>query len=148
MPTGGRLAAGILMMLAMVGAMVTYLDDAGFEPVGWQQPLIAAAVIGFWAGWSQLGQSLGREFMHSGLFGVGAGLTALIFFALVYGLRSAYITHAGVQFSAAIDVVAHILTVGVKVIETTIASPRTVAALVVGSVIAGIISEYCNRIWR
>lgn len=148
MPTGGRLAAGILMMLAMLGAMVTYLDDAGYTPDQFQQPVIAAAVIGFWAGWSQLGPNLGREFFHAGVFGIGAGLTALVFFALLYGFRSAYITHVGVQFSAAIDVVGHIIKVGVKVIQTTVASPRTVAAFVVGCLIAGIISEYCNRIWR
>ncbi len=148
MPTGGRLVAGILMMLAMLGGMVTYLDDAGFEPSGWQQPLVAAAFIGFWAGWSQLGPYLGREFFHSGLFAIGAGTTALIFFALIYGIRSAYITHTGVQFDSAVDVIAHILKISITAVQSTLSSPRTVAALLVGCLISGIISEYFNRIWR
>ncbi|MEM7545753.1 MAG: TrgA family protein [Pseudomonadota bacterium] len=148
MPTGGKLAAGILMMFAMAGGMITYLDDAGFEQTGWAQPIIAAGLVGFWAGWSQLGTNLGREFLHSGVFAIGSGMVALVFFALIYGLRSAYITHSGVQFAAAIDVIAHILDVGITVIQTTVASKRTLAALVIGCLISGIVSEYCHRIWK
>ena len=146
--TGGRLAATFTMMLAMVGAMVTYLEDAAFFEPDWVMPIIAAAVIGAMAGWSQLGRNLGRDLFQSGLFGVGAALVALVFFALVYGFRSAWITHVSVGFDAAIQVVAHILDTGIKVIQWAIASRRTMAALIIGSLCSGIISEYCNRIWK
>ena len=148
MLTGGRLAAAILMMLAMIGAMVTYLDDARFFREDWPAPIVAAALIGFAAGWSQLGGSLGRDFLASGMFGIGAAVVAIVFFALIYGIRSAWITHFGVQFDAPIDVVAHIITTGLTVLESAIASRRTLAALILGSMTAGIIAEYFNRIWR
>lgn len=148
MPTGGKLAAGLLMMFAMVGGMITYLDDAGYQPELWVQPILAAGFVGFWAGWSQLGPKLGREFIQAGLFGIGAGMIALVFFAMLYGFRSAYITHTGVQFQTAIDVVAHIMDVGMTVIQSTLTSTRTVAALVMGCLCTGIISEYFHRIWK
>ena len=128
--------------------MITFLDDAGFAQPDWPPAIIAAAVIGIMAGWSQLGRNLGRDFMSAGLFGVGAAFVALLFFALVYGFRSAWITHVGVGFDAAIDVIGHILDTGVKVVQSFIASPRTMMALIVGSVIAGVLSEFCNRIWK
>lgn len=146
--TGGKLASGALMSLSMVGAMITYLIDANFEQQDWVMPILTAIVIGWMAGWSQLGKNLGRDYLSSGLFGIGAAVVGLVFFALVYGIRSAYITHLGVQFAEAVDVVGHIVTTGVKVIETTFASTRTLAAIVVGSVSAGIIAEFLNRIWR
>lgn len=136
------------MMLAMIGAMVTYLDDARFFTPDWPKPILAAAVIGIMAGWSQLGRNLGRDFFQSGLFGVGAACVGLLFFALVYGFRSAYITHVGVQFDAAIDVVEHIIDTAVKVLFSFAHSKRTIMALFVGSLIAGIISEYFHRIWK
>ncbi|MEM7524653.1 MAG: TrgA family protein [Pseudomonadota bacterium] len=146
--TGGRLAAGFFMGLAMLGAMVTYLDEAGFEKIEWPPALLAAAIIGFVTGWSQLGGALGRDFMESGAFGVGAAIIGLVFFAMLYGMRSAYITHTTVQFNQAIDVIAHILDVGIKVISAIIASKKTMAAFVVGALITGILSEYFHRIWR
>lgn len=146
--TGGRLAAAFFMMLAMIGTMITFLDDAGYEYTDWPPAIVAAAVIGIMAGWSQLGRNLGRDFMLSGMFGVGAGLIGLTFFALVFGFRSAWITHFGVGFTAAIDVVAHILDTGIKVIQTFFASSRTILALGMGSLCAGIIAEYFNRIWK
>lgn len=148
MLTGGRLAAALLMMLAMIGAMVTYLDDARFFREDWPTPIIAAAAIGFAAGWSQLGGNLGRDFLASGMFGIGAAIVAVVFFALLYGMRSAWITHFGVQFDAPIDVVSHIVSTGLRVVESAVASRRTLAALVFGSLISGIIAEYFNRVWR
>ena len=48
--TGGRLAASVLMMLAMMGTMVTFLNDAGYAQEDWGMPIFAAAVIGLMAG--------------------------------------------------------------------------------------------------
>lgn len=146
--TGGRLAAAFLMMLAMAGAMITFLDDAEIAHPDWPLPIVAAAVIGAMAGWSQLGRNLGGDFYASGMFGLGAACVGLVFFALVYGFRSAYITHVGVQFDAAIDVITHILETGINVLRAFAASPRTVAALALGAAISGVIAEYCNRIWK
>ncbi len=146
--TGGRLAAAFFMMLATAGAMITFLDDAGFAYPDWPLPILTAGVIGAMAGWSQLGRNLGNDFLASGLFGIGAACVGLIFFALVYGFRSAYITHLGVQFDAAIDVITHILKAGINVLLAFVASPRTIAALALGAAISGILAEYCNRIWK
>lgn len=146
--TGGRLVASVTMMLAMTGAMVTFLEDAGFFKPDWAMPILAAAIIGAMAGWTQLGRNLGRDFFQAGLFGVGAAMVALVFFALVYGFRSAWITHASVGFDAAIQVIQHILETGIRVVESALASSRTMAALIVGSLVSGIISEYCDRIWK
>ena len=41
--TGGRLAAAFWMMLASIGAMITFLDDAGFAQPDWPPAIIAAA---------------------------------------------------------------------------------------------------------
>ena len=146
--TGGRLAAAVLMMLSMIGAMITYLDEAGYAQPDWPGAILVAALVGVMAGWGQLGRNLGREYMLSGLFGLGAAVVGLIFFAMIYGFRSAWITHFGVGFDAAIDVITHILSTGITVGKAVLASPRTILALGLGSLTAGIIAEFCNRIWK
>lgn len=146
--TGGRLAAACLMMLSLIGAMITYLDEAGYAQPDWPNAIIAAAIIGLMAGWGQLGRNLGHDFMVSGLFGLGAGFVGLIFFAMIYGFRSAWITHFGVGFDAPIDVITHVLKTGITVGEAALASPRTLLALGLGSLTSGIIAEFCNRIWN
>lgn len=146
--TGGRLAAALLMMLATVGAMITYLDDARFFREDWPLPVVAAALIGLAVGWAQLGPSLGRDFPSSGLFGLGAAFVAVVGFAVAYALRSAWITHMGVQFQEPFDAVVHVVKAAFAVLESAVVSRRTLAALVVGSVSAGILAEFCARVWK
>ncbi|MEO0363680.1 MAG: hypothetical protein AAF322_21340, partial [Pseudomonadota bacterium] len=84
----------------------------------------------------------------AGLFGIGAALVGLLFFALLFGVRSAWITHSSVQFDAAIEVIGHIIDAGIRVIQRGVESQKTVAAFLIGALCTGIIAEFCHRIWR
>ena len=136
------------MALAGIGAAVTYLDDTGTAPHDWVTPLVAATIIGFWAGWSQLGRSLGGQYLNSAFFALGAAFTAVVFLAILYSLRSAWITHFGVRFDEPIDVLRHVVEVSISFCIQLLQSNRTIVALLFGAFTAGIIAEFFNRIWR
>lgn len=148
MLTGGRLAAGLLMSLATVGSMATYLDHAQYFGEDWPFPILVAAAIGFLAGWTQLGAGLGRDFLSSGMHGVGAGVVAVVFFALLFGIQVTYVTHLRQQFDDPMKLISFIISSGMRVFEALLTSRRTIATLLVGSLAAGIFSEVFNRIWR
>ncbi len=145
---GGRVAAAILLMLTMVGAMATYLDDAGFGRTEWPAPISVAALIGFVVGWRQLGPSLGRGFGPSGLYGLGAALVSLVIFAALYGARSAGADQMREPFADVADAIAYGARAGFSVFEAAFLSRRTLAALVVGAISSGILSEFVGRITR
>ena len=146
--TGGKLAAALLLAAAMIGAVITFMDQIETPGPDMVLPIFGAAFVGLYAGWSQLGRNLGGEFIQTGIFGVGAGAVSVVLFAFLYGLRSAYITHVGVQFPTALDAVLHLLDSGMNVVISAVLSTPTLVALLVGSFIAGILAEFFNRIWR
>lgn len=148
MPTGGKLAAATLMAVAMVGAVVTFMFQIETPGPDMVLPMIGAACVGFYAGWNQLGRHLGVEYLTAGLFGLGAGAAAVVFFAFLYGVRSAYITHTGVQFATALDAVFHMLDAGLNVVISAVLSTATLLALLIGSFVSGVLAEFFNRRWR
>lgn len=146
--TGGKLAAALLMAAAMVGSVVTFMDQIQAAEPDMVLPIFGAAFVGLYAGWTQLGRNLGGEFIQTGIFGVGAGAVAVVMFAFLYGLRSAYLTHVGVQFPTAVDAVTHLLDAGLNVVISAVLSTPTLISLLIGSFLAGMLAEFFNRIWR
>ncbi|MEM7268378.1 MAG: TrgA family protein [Pseudomonadota bacterium] len=146
--TGGKLAAALLLAAAMVMAVITFMDQIETPDPDRVLPILGAAFVGFYAGWTQLGRNLGGEFIQSAIFGVGAGAVAVVFFAFLYGVRSAYITHTGVQFPTAIDAVTHLLDAGLNVVISAVLSTPTLLALIIGSFVAGMLAEFFNRLWK
>lgn len=146
--TGGKLAAALLLAAAMVGAVVTFMDQIEAAEPDMVLPIFGAAFVGLYAGWTQLGRNLGGEFVQTGIFGVGAGAVAVVMFAFLYGLRSAYLTHVGVQFPTAVDAVTHLLDAGLNVVVSAVLSTPTLLSLLIGSFMAGLLAEFFNRIWR
>lgn len=148
MPTGGKLTAAIFMAVAMVGAVLTFLFQIEAETPDMVMPILGAGCVGFVCGWTQLGRNLGGDFVQSGVFGVGAAAVSVVYFAFLYGLRSAYFTHIGVQFPTALDAIFHLLDNALNVVASAILSTPTLLALIIGSFTAGICAEYFHRRWR
>ena len=146
--TGGKLAAAVLLAAAMVGSVVTVMEQIETAEPDMVLPIFGAAFVGLYAGWTQLGRNLGGEFIQTGIFGVGAGAVAVVMFAFLYGLRSAYLTHVGVQFPTAVDAVTHLLDAGLNVVISAVLSTPTLISLLIGSFVAGMLAEFFNRIWR
>ena len=146
--TGGKLAAALLLAAAMVGSVVTVMEQIETAEPDMVLPIFGAAFGGLYAGWTQLGRNLGGEFIQTGIFGVGAGAVAVVMFAFLYGLRSAYLTHVGVQFPTAVDAVTHLLDAGLNVVISAVLSTPTLISLLIGSFVAGMLAEFFNRIWR
>lgn len=146
--TGGKLAAAVLMSCVAVGAIMTFGYDIQSESPDLVTPVIAAALIGMYSGWQQLGRNLGGEYVQSGLFGVGASGVTVMFFAFFYGVRSAYLTHKGVQFDSGVSAVLHVVKAGWGIVLETIFSYPTLLELIIGGFIAGMIAELCDRAWN
>lgn len=146
--TGGKLMAALLLAAAIVGGVVTFMDQIETPDPDMVLPIFGAAFVGLYASWTQLGSNLGGEFVQTGIFGVGAGAIAVVMFAFLYGLRSAYLTHIGVQFPTAVDAVMHLMDAGLNVVISAVLSTPTLLTLIIGSFLAGVLAEFFNRIWR
>ena len=146
--TGGKLASACLLATACVVGVVVFMLQIETPGPDMPLPIVTAVFVGLYAGWTQLGRNLSGDFVQSGIFGVGAGAVALVFFAFLYGLRSAYITHFSVQFRTGVDAVIHVLDSGLTVVISAIVSYPTLLTLLIGSFLSGLLAEYFNRIWR
>ena len=146
--TGGKFAAALFLAAAMVGTVVTFMDQIETAEPDMVLPIFGAAFVGLYAGWGQLGRNLGGEFVQSGIFGVGADTVAVVMFAFLYGLRSAYLTHVNLQFPTAVEAVTHMLDADLNVVVSAVLSTPTLIALLIGSFVAGMLAEFFNRIWR
>lgn len=145
--TAGKLASGMLMAAAAVGAVVVYLRLSGVDQLDWPTPLMMCGLAGFVAGWRHLGSNLGNEFLQSAIFGIGAALIGLVYFAICYGVYSAYVTHVRLQFPTTEDALFHFIEAAVSVGRETL-QPDVLLALGIGSAAAGVLAEFFGRIWR
>lgn len=146
--TGGKLAAAILMACVAVGAIMAFGYHSQSETPDLVMPVIAAALIGLFGGWNQLGRNLGGEYVQSGLFGVGASAVTVVYFAFFYGIRSAYLTHKGVQFDSGTTAVLHVVKAGWGIVLEVTYSHPTLLVLMIGGFVAGLIAEACDRAWN
>lgn len=145
--TGGRLMAGLLIAAASAAGILTFGYDIGADTKDLVLPVLAALAVGFYAGWNQLGRNLGGEYVQSAVFGVGAGGVAVINFAALYGIRSAWKTHTTLQFDTGAEAVIHALDAALNVVISSVLSYPTLLCLMILSFIAGLLAEYFDRTW-
>jgi len=146
MLTAARLVAGILF-----GALCWYVTELmkplmpeGFNPrIGSE----VSAVVGFVTGWIVLGTRAGKGTIPAISFGFTAAIVAafwcLFFNCLLEMIRLAFTGRYKGPADAVIDVFQQMMRFGALLL-----TPNVLATLVIGGMVAGVITEMTNRRFR
>lgn len=145
---GGAIAAAIFMATAGGCAIWVHMATPEYSEPQKITPLMAGVLTGSYAGWFHLSRKLGRGYIPSGLFGVGAGLIAFLIFAVLTAVRTAYYFHQAIQFESARQALFFVLDATVNVFRAALSEHQAVLTLLALSFAAGVFSEALNRLWR
>ncbi|MEM1274575.1 MAG: TrgA family protein [Pseudomonadota bacterium] len=147
MLTAARLVAALLFagLGYVAGGFVTDTFPEGISH-DWFEPSIAA--LGLWQGWTVMGKSVGLGL--SAAIGNGIRTSAgVVFFGLIYyALREMFIRSSDLRYTdfgvAIIDALNLFMEYGAQFFSI---SPAW-STLLVGGMVAGLLTEGASRIWR
>lgn len=146
MPTAAKLFAA--MVLAGVGALAAWLvlvhasDNlrAGFLPV-------LAAVVGIVGGWRVIGRQAGRGYTGAAAMGL-QGVIYMVFWVLVLVSTAKMLTLAWSQrYKSPMEAVVDIFGQGIGYAQL-MNVPSVIMVLILGGMMAGLVSEWAGRRWR
>ncbi|MEM9320252.1 MAG: TrgA family protein [Pseudomonadota bacterium] len=147
MLTAARLVAAILFAITgyVAGGYITDTFPDGMRH-DWFEPSIAA--LGVWQGWTVMGKNVGRGFTAA----IGNGIrtsVGMIFFGLIYyAMRQMLIRSSDLWYNdfgvAVVDALNLFIEYGLDLANI----PMALAALLVGGVVGGILTEIASRLWR
>lgn len=150
MVTGGKAGAAAVFAAAALGAVYTFWyhnPPSQFESV--RPGYLGALAVGAWVGWTHLGSRLGKGFVNSVLVAVTATGFGLLYYLVLASIRATWLVYRYSSFQTMMELIEYI---NLKVVdgfyEYVYTQPPVIAALVVGAVIAGILSEWYSIIWK
>ena len=150
--TAARLVAALLF--AGIGwyaarQVTEGLPDTLF-PEGLQHDLFepSIAIIGLWQGWSVMGKLIKRGYSAAIGNGIRTSVQITLFGLVFYALREMFIRSSDLRYSdfgvAVMDALNLFIAYGGEFITVTPA----ILTLLVGGAIAGLVVEFCSKIWR
>jgi len=147
MVTGGKAGAAAVMSAAALGAVFVFWyhnPPTQFEST--RPGYLGAMAIGALVGWVHLGSRLGQGFFKSILVAVTAAAFGLLYYLVLSAIRATWLVYGYSSFETMMELFNYIVK---KVVDGfyDYMQPEVVIAMVLGSVIAGILSEWYNIIW-
>lgn len=150
--TAARLVAALLF--AGIGWYAARLVTDGLLdslfPEGLSHDLFepSIALIGLWQGWAVSGKLAKRGYSAAIGNGIRSGVQIAFFGLLFYALREMFIRSADLRYTdfgvAVIDALNLFIEYGAELLRV----PPAVGVLLIGGAVAGIVVEFCSRIWR
>jgi len=147
MPTAARLTAALsLAALAWyVSSLIPGLMPEGVN-FGWFNEV--NAVLGFITGWLVIGSRAGRGWSASISNGL-TGVAAMVFWCLFVQACNEMVRLAMKnRYDGPVEALSAIFEIGVEWGALMFSSTEVIVALVVGALIAGLLSEQVSRHWR
>ena len=147
MVTGGKAGAATVMSAAALGAVyVFWYHNPPTEFESTRPGYLGAMIIGAFVGWTHLGSRLGKGFFHSILVAVTAGAFGLLYFLALASLRGIILKYRYSSYQTMMELLNDIVARSVDGFFEYM-QIEVVVALLMGAVIAGILSEWYNIIW-
>lgn len=150
--TAARLVAAVLFAgIGWFGArLVTDGLTGSLFPAGVGHDLfeISIAVIGLWQGWAVMGKVVKRGYSAAFGNGIRTSVQIALFGLVFYALREMFIRSSDLRYSdfgvAVVDALNIFLEYGEEFISVT---PALIFLAAAGAC-AGLIVEFCSKIWR
>ncbi|MBO6853449.1 MAG: TrgA family protein [Marivivens sp.] len=143
MPTAGRLAGAITY-----GALALYLSEL-LRPVFEEEGLtltftLSNGVIGVLVGWIIAGSRAGRGYPAAIGYGITAGVALVFWFAFVWSFLEMIERSLDKRYKGALEAVTDIFNLGMEsVVEG--ATPVTIGTLVVGALMAALVTDFIGQ---
>lgn len=149
MPTGGKLVGAILFFL--VGFQAARFTLTETFPEGMHSNLIfplSIGAIGVWQGWMVSGSRAGQGMQQSIGNGMRCSVQIAFFGLLFYALRQMFIRSQNLRYDDPWEAVIATFDLFVEYFLQTTESPLIWGTLLVGGIIAGMLTEAAGRVWR
>lgn len=146
MPTAGRLVAGVLFALLawMASQLIVPQFPAGFDPGRFAE---VNAVIGFLCGWIVAGSRANTTWSGAVSYGLTATI-ALVFWGLfVHGFAVMIEKSLDKLYDGPVEALADVFGLMFENALLMAVQP-VVLTLVIGGIVAGIVTEMAARAWR
>lgn len=149
MPSGARLMSGVMMALAMMGAIwLAAFHDPTIGLHARNQALMLGAAAGLFFGWTMLGRRLGRGFPRAMGWSLSTMLvTGFWFFAILAARTTTLSAFAGQHRGRPVQAL-EALVEQFFIYAQYATDPRVVVAAAVGALVAGAMGEYARMIWN
>lgn len=145
--SGSRLVAAMLMAATSYAAMSQALAlHPPEDGVSIRSYFVGALLCGLIAGWKHMGRALGDGLGRAALGGVSAGISGLIYFLVIAGLRQTVRAYRFTQFDSPGKLFAYIIEQMVAVFWIAM-EPQVLITILIGAAAAGVASETARRLW-
>lgn len=146
MPTGSKLAGGILFFaVAYVAAMQAKLTFEEGTPATYFN--ITIAMIGLWQGWMVMGRRAGAGFSVAASNGMRTSVQIAFFGLLLFALRTMFLRSADLRYSAPGEAVTEAMELFLQYTLQSL-TINIWGVLLVGGLVAGILTEFAAKAWR
>jgi hypothetical protein len=149
MPTAGKLVAAILFFLVGYQAARFTLTETFPEAMHGNTIFpITIGLIGVWQGWMVSGTRAGQGLRLSVGNGMRCAAQIAFFGLLLYALRTMFQRAANLRYDAPWEAVIATFELFIEYFLQTLESPLIWGTLLVGGLIAGLLTEAAGRLWR
>lgn len=146
MPTGAKLAAALTF--AVVGWITTnyYVPNMpDVEVAGNVRE--GVALIGAIVGWRVMGTSVGRGYLEAAGSGIKTAVMVVFFALLLFSLYEMLMNSVKMRYDGAFDAIMDVFTTMARRSQALL-SVGVLASMIIGGIVAGLISENASRRWR
>lgn len=146
MPTGAKLAAALTF--AVVGWITTnyYVPNMpDVEVAGNVRE--GVALIGAIVGWRVMGPAVGKGYLEAAGSGIKTAVLVVFFALLLFSLYEMLMNSVKMRYDGAFDAITDVFTTMARRSQALF-SVGVLVSMIVGGIVAGIISENVGRRWR
>jgi hypothetical protein len=132
-------------VMAITGASAARAKSS-ISPMHSTPAWAAAAMAGMLAGWFHVHRSLGKGFVRAALAGINAGITALLYFAVLAAAYNTLRAYRYTKFDTATALLEHVV---LRIVDVCLVAlePQVCATILIGSAVAGTYAEQMRRAW-
>ncbi|PZQ99819.1 MAG: tellurium resistance protein [Cereibacter sphaeroides] len=146
MPTAAKLVATLAF------AALAYLAAEAFKPsmpdrTVWGPFNLICAGIGGLCGWTVMGGLVGKGYQAAMGYGLRTAVTMVFWIVIVFSIYEAVIRSTKMMYDGPMDTVLGMFELGLKYLKLG-ATPSVIGTLLLGGIVAGMLSEWANRQWR
>jgi len=149
MPTAGKLVAAILFFLVGYQAAVFTLTETFEDAMHGNRVFpLSIGLIGLWQGWMVSGSRAGQGVRVAIGNGMRCSVQIAFFGLLLYALRTMFQRSANLRYDAPWEAVIATFDLFVEYFLQTLESPLIWGTLLIGGIVAGLLTEAAGRLWR
>ncbi len=145
MPTGAKAVGAITFALLGFVTATLLLPHLPENDRGQGVAQISAG-LGVMVGWMVMGRSVGGDYKAAARAGIYTSVWLLLWGVLIFSLRLMLVRSFQKWYSSATEAATGVISIAIRYFQISM-TVEVVGALLIGGMIAGIVTEFSNRHW-